>query len=348
MQTEVAAEIAVALERELFPPPAARSEAPTRVPGAHEAYLTGRFHWNRSGPIGHADRHRLLRSGARPRSRLRPRPFVARPRLPLVVGVLRRADAGDALRSARDAAERALAIDPDDGDAWVVIAEARRVLDHDPAGARAAYEKVLSMNPSSECALRYYAWFLGARSPGAEAIAVADRAFSLDPLCIVMQTCAADVHYLVRRLRGGAVPQPARAGDGAGVRAGDCARRRWPLVQLGRGEDAVAIFDAVPERSASLTSLAIKGCALVAAGNVDRARAIARRLERAGQDRVVSPYHLAALHNALGDHDAAFAQLERACAAGDGWLDAVGVDPRFACLRDDDRLHALRARLRLD
>ena len=48
----------------------------------------------------------------------------------------------------------------------------------------------------SECAHRYYAWFLGARSPGAEAIAVADRGFSLDPLCIVMQTCAADVHYL--------------------------------------------------------------------------------------------------------------------------------------------------------
>ena len=96
-----------------------------------------------------------------------------------------------------------------------------------------------------------------------------------------------------------------------------------------------------------MTSLALKACALVAAGSVDKARAIARRLERAGQDRVVSPYHLAALHNALGDHDAAFAQLERAYAAGDGWLDAVGVDPRFACLRDDDRLHALRARLRL-
>ena len=54
---------------------------------------------------------------------------------------------GDALRSARDAAGRALAIDPDDADAWVVIAEARRVLDHDPAGARAAYEKVLSTEP---------------------------------------------------------------------------------------------------------------------------------------------------------------------------------------------------------
>ena len=79
------------------------------------------------------------------------------------------------------------------------------------------------------------------------------------------------------------------------------------------------------------TALAVKGCALAAAGNVDKARAMARRLERLGKDRVVSPYHFAALHTALGDQDAAFAQLERACATGDGWLDAVGVDPRFAC-----------------
>ena len=48
------------------------------------------------------------------------------------------------------------------------------------------------------------------------------------------------------------------------------------------------------------------------------------------------------------DVDAAFASLERACTAGDPWLDAVTVDPRFACLRDDDRLRAIRARLRLD
>ena len=119
------------------------------------------------------------------------------------------------------------------------------------------------------------------------------------------------------------------------------------LVQLGRGEEAVAAFDAAPERALSTAALAVKGCALAAAGNADKARAIARRLERAGRERVVSPYYFAALHAALGDHDAAFAQLERACASGDPWLDAVGVDPRFAALHLDDRLHAIRARLRL-
>ena len=73
-----------------------------------------------------------------------------------------------------------------------MIGEARRVLDHDPAGARAAFEKVLALNPSSVAALRYYGWFLGVRRLDADAIAAADRAFSLDPLCIVMQMSAAD------------------------------------------------------------------------------------------------------------------------------------------------------------
>jgi hypothetical protein len=62
----------------------------------------------------------------------------------------------------------------------------------------------------------------------------------------------------------------------------------------------------------------------------------------------VSPYYFAALHAALGDADAAFVQLQRACASGDPWLDAVGVDPRFAALHGDERLHAICARLRLD
>jgi predicted Zn-dependent protease len=120
------------------------------------------------------------------------------------------------------------------------------------------------------------------------------------------------------------------------------------LIQLGRGDEAVATFDAVPERALSSTALAVKGCALAAAGNADKARGIVRRLERAGKERVVSPYYFAALHTALGDADAAFAQLQRACASGDPWLDAVGVDPRFAALHGDERLHAICARLRLD
>ena len=344
IQTDVAAEIAVALQHELFPPPPA--DTPTRVPGAFEAYLTGRFHWHRSGPVG-LETAIAYYDEALGHDPGFGRAHSSRARALLSLSEHYVVPIAGALREARAAAERALAIDADDPDAWVVIAEARRVLDHDPAGARAAYQKVLAMNASSECAHRYYAWFLVARTPGAEAIAVADRAFSLDPLCIVMQTCAADVHLICRDFEGAlARGRHALAMEPESERAKRSAA--LALVQLGRADEAVAIFDAVPERSVPLTSLAIKAAALVASGNVDRARALAKRLERAGPDRMVSPYHVAALHNALGDHDAAFASLERAFVEGDGWLEVVGVDPRFACLHGDHRLQALRARLRLD
>jgi TolB-like protein len=342
VQAEVAAEIAGVLVRELFPP--ACDPAPTRVPGAQEAYLTGRFHWNRSGSsglqaaIGFYDQALTHDPGFG-------RAHSSRARALLSLSEYYTVDVGEALRNARASAERALAIDPDDGDAWVVIGEVARVLDHDPLAARAAYQKVMALNSSSECALRYLAWFQAVRRDR-EAAATADRAFLLDPLCLVMQTCAADVRYITGDYEGalarsrhalGMDPQYERA-----LRASALA-----LIELGRAWDAVAVFDVLPERVLTCSSLSTKGCALVAAGQTDRARTIARKLERASKDGVVSGYHLAALHALLGDVDAAFAQLDRAFAIGDPWLDAVAADPRFVEIRDDSRFGALTARLHL-
>ncbi len=96
VQSEVAAEIAVALERELFPP--RRGGSADARPRRARGLPDGPVPLEPPGSGRPADRHRLLRSGARHRSRLRPRPFVAGPRLPVAVGVLRRWTAGDALR----------------------------------------------------------------------------------------------------------------------------------------------------------------------------------------------------------------------------------------------------------
>jgi TolB-like protein/Tfp pilus assembly protein PilF len=344
VQDDVAAEIAVTLQRELFPP--APATMPTRVPGAHDAYLTGRFHWNRPGPIGLRTAVTFYDQALAIDPEFS-RAHSSRARAYLSLAEHYVLDGREALRTALESANRALEIDPDDSDALVVVGEACRVLDYDPAGARAAFEKALRLNPSCVAAHRYYAWLLGVRRRDADALAATDRAFSLDPLCIVMQTSAADIRYLGRDFEGALArcrhalamePDSDRAMRGAAA----------ALVQLGRAAEAVAAFDVVPDRALSPAALAVKGCALAAAGNVDKARAIVRRLERAGKDRVVSPYHLAALHLALGDCAAAFTELERACTSGDPWLDAVGVDPRFSALLGDDRLQAIRTRLRLD
>ena len=343
VQTDVAGEIANALTRELFPKPTTASR--TRVPGAYEAYLTGRFHWHRSGAealrtaIVHYDRALAQDPGFSRAHSSRARAFVSLAEYYAI-------DPIEALQTARAAAERAVEIDADDCDGWVVLGEARRLLDTDPDGAHAAYRKALSLNPSSEAAHRYYAWFLGMRRPGAEALAAADRAFSLDPLCLVMQTSAADVRYLAGDFEGSLTrsrhvlamePDFDRA-----LRSGAAA-----LVQLGRPDEAVGLFEHVSEKAISSASLAVKGCALAASGHADRARAIQRRLKRGAPGTVLSPYHLAALHVALGEPDAAFEQLGCACRVHDTWVDALGVDPRFASLRGDPRFAALRARLQL-
>ena len=230
----------------------------------------------------------------------------------------------------------------------VVIGEARRVLDHDPAGARAAFEKALALNPSSDAAHRYYAWFLGVRERRRRR--AGGLRPGLQPRPVVHRD--ADVgrrHPLLRAgLRGRAGAQPSCAGDGAGLGSRDAlgrggadpARtRRRGGRDLRRGAGAGAVHGRrSPSRAAPWPRPATSTRPARSPGG---SSAPART---AWCRRITSPR----CTPRSARSDAAFAQLERACATGDPWLDAVGVDPRFAALHGDDRLHAIRARLRLD
>jgi hypothetical protein len=56
----------------------------------------------------------------------------------------------------------------------------------------------------------------------------------------------------------------------------------------------------------------------------------------AGQ-RYVSSYCTALVHIGLGDHDAAFASLDRACEERAGYLVYLNVDPAVDPIRNDPR-----------
>ena len=343
VQTEVASQMAHALTREIVPP--TESTAASQIPSAYEAYLTGRFHWHRPGFVGLRTAITYYDQAIAQDPRFG-RAHSSRARAFLSLSEYYVMDTLEALRTARASAERALEIDDTDCDAWVVMAETRRTLDWDAEGARAAFKQALLLNPSNEAAHRYYAWFVGVRKPDAEALAAADRAFNLDPLCIAMQTAAADVRYLAGDYEGSLSrsrhvlamePDFERAMRSAAA----------ALVQVGEGAQAVAVFDALPEKSLTPASAAVKGCALAAAGAIDRARALQRRLQKPTAGEIISPYHLAALNAALGDVDCAFERLEAARQTRDPWIDACMVDPRFVPLRQDARFSSLCARLQL-
>jgi TolB-like protein/tetratricopeptide (TPR) repeat protein len=345
VQTEVAAEIARALTHEILPP-ASPGEAETRSPVAYQAYLTGRFHWNKPGASGLLDSVRYYDEAlAIDPAFSQAHSARARSYLSMVEHYL--VSPREALQTAGAAAKRALALNPSDPDAHIVLAEVYRVLDWNWTGARGAYERALAINPNSEAGLRYYAWFLASRQAGAEAFAAADRGCEIDPLCLVMHTGAAAVRYMAHDYAGAI----ARCRRAIKMESGWSPARRLAaasLVQLGRHDEALDEFEALGDLQRDPVSLAWMGHALAAGGHTARAREVLGQLERTMESGFVSAFHVALLYAGLGDAEAAFAQLTRACDTRDTWLEAMNVEPRFAPLRGDSRFSALLARIGLD
>jgi tetratricopeptide (TPR) repeat protein len=249
-----------------------------------------------------------------------------------------------ALEAARADARRALELDAGDAEAHLVIGEVERTLDWNWAGAEAAYRAALAANPNNEAAHRYYAVFLAAHGRP-EAVALGERGCALDPLCLTIVSAIATIHYFrgdyreaSKRHRHVLDMEPRHAAARRGLAA--C------RAQLGQYNDAL---DLLSHESVRLdpVALAWKGQILASAGNKAGAQAIAGDLLNSQATRFVPPFHLALLYAGLGDGDAAFAHLGRACDRRDPSLDTIAIEPRFQPLHRDRRYQNLLERLKL-
>jgi tetratricopeptide (TPR) repeat protein len=101
--------------------------------------------------------------------------------------------------------------------------------------------------------------------------------------------------------------------------------------------------------------VAVTGYAHGRAGHEEQARALLGELTALAAATHVSPMWMALVHVGLGEADAAFAWLDRACAERDGSLvlvkaaiefDALRADPRFAALLDRMGLQAAETHTR--
>jgi TolB-like protein/tetratricopeptide (TPR) repeat protein len=345
VQTDVAAAIARSLMIELLPGAPPAPLAGTRNPDAYQAYLKGRFHWNKPGDGGlqaalvYFDEAVALDPN-----------FAAghsgRGRCYLSLAEYYRETPRVALQMARASAERALQIDPGDSEAHIIIGEVRRSLDWDSAGAEESYRRAFACNPSFDAAHRCYAMFLAARGQLGEAMTIVDRACELDPFCFSTATAAA----LVRFFAGQHVAVVARCRNISDMDPAYVPSRRLAaaaLEQMGRPEEGAVVLRELGEERMDPVSLACFGRILAASGDRTRALAIRERLRRQDRTRFVPAYSLALLDAGLGERDSTFAELEAACEQRDPWLDTVSVDPRFASIRQDPRFSAILNRLRL-
>ena len=133
----------------------------------------------------------------------------------------------------------------------------------------------------------------------------ADRACALDPLCFVVTSAAAHVHYLrgdyeaaIPRYRQVLTMEPRHVTARRGLAS--C------LVQLGQIDEALNMLTSHEKIRQDPVAKAWMGHALAVSGSTAAAKAIASELQSAQVRRIVPPFHLAVLFAGLGNLDAAF------------------------------------------
>jgi DNA-binding winged helix-turn-helix (wHTH) protein/tetratricopeptide (TPR) repeat protein len=241
----------------------------------------------------------------------------------------------------REAAARALAIDPALGVAHATIGCVHLFYDWNAEQARAEFERGMALSPDQANVHHWYSEYLRVTGQFDAAVAAMERARDLDPLSLMLSTSLALVLFYARRFDAAIahVQKTIEMDPHFGV-------AHWVLglAREQQGDHAAAIR--AFKRALSLSgSNALMLASLGHAYGRSRARPEARRvltdLRRLSARRYVSPYALALVETGLGRTEQAFGYLQKALAERCGWLAYLGVTPLLDPLRGDPRLEQM-------
>ena len=342
IQTDVALQIAGALEAELSPREKTHVlRKPTDDVEAYQLYLRGRYGLRQVTQAGLEDAKWYLEQA------------IARdPGYAMAYAMLAYvyAEAGggvtggelepaEAWERAREAATKALELDPDLAEAHSMLGLIKYSHDFDFKGAEREFKRALEINPRSADTLDIYGRMLAGLERYDEALEVQERAHELDPLEHRLDR----VSTLLRAGRYEEALAPARQ---VVEREPDLAHGHatlgWTHLLSGRSAEGVAALRRAVSLSPRNTMYQAQlGQALAMSGDTKGARKVLRKLERLAGRRYVSPYHLAYVYTGLGEHDRAMDCLERAYEERGGGMYGIKGSFLFRDLRSHPRFQAL-------
>jgi TolB-like protein/DNA-binding winged helix-turn-helix (wHTH) protein len=257
--------------------------------------------------------------------------------------VMETARPDDVMPQARAAAQHALQLNPDLGEAYTVLGEVKRIYEANWKAAEEDFKRGIELNPSDPFTEINYAYCLADLGRLREAVDHAQRALELDPVSFYANRTLASMLYFARRYDA-ALAQFQRTRDLHGNPGGI---ENW----VARIYEKKGVFDKAIR--ADLSSIGGP------AADLDFYRAaysrsgwrgywqarIERLLPRA--DQGCAAYDLSLGYMRLGDPDKAFHWLNRSidrhCVSA---LHAL-VDPQMDAIRSDPRFPALLRRMNL-
>jgi len=256
------------------------------------------------------------------------------------------ADRRAAELEARDAAQKAVALEPNLPDAHVALGRVFTWIDHNTTMAESEFELALKLNARSADALMQLSSVARARGQPEKRLALAQRALALDPLNTNVLAMNGQMNYeagkfeqaeaLLRKLQE-VSPRDQYVAQNLGA------------VMLMRGNPAAALaeFERGPiSNEAKLWGEALVYPALGRPSDGDEALA---KVEKSSMEGSIHPIYIAVIHAYRGDIDAAFDWLDRQFRVDSQELRDVLIadDPMLNKLKSDPRFKALRQKLGL-
>ncbi len=348
IQTDVALQIASALEAELLPQERARiRREPTSNLQAYQLYLQGRYSYSRYTGESIQKGIDFFRQAIA----ADPGFALAHTGLAMAYAEIAAGQGGGGVRpdvayhESQGAVTRALALDNELGEAHAVLGLLKFAHDFDWAGAEIEFKRALELSPGAADIYDHYGWLCGALERYDEALVLVSRAQELDPL-----THRADLATTL--LRAGRHQEALQEAKRVADAEPDYPRARstlgWAYLKLGMVEEGLSNLEhAVRADPSNTIYLAQLGQAYGMSGKPDQTRTILGRLEQLSAERYVSPYHMAYVYTGLGDADRALECLERAFAERAGSVYGIKGSFLFTALRSHPRFKALLARMNL-
>jgi TolB-like protein/DNA-binding winged helix-turn-helix (wHTH) protein/Flp pilus assembly protein TadD len=347
LQSEVARAIAQHIEITLTAQEQVRLGGARMVdPGAHEAYLKGRYYSNKRTAKELKKSLEYFQQAIEKDPSYAPA-YSGMADAYALLGYRGDLSSKEALSRAKAAALKAVELDETLAEAHASLAFIAETHEWDWSFAEREYKRALDLNPGYAAAHNWYAGYLMYLGRFDEGIAEAKRARELDPLSLAINNALGGRLLLAGRDKE-AVEQIQKTLEMDPNFAPAHNRLGWAHLRSGKYEQAVAEFQQARALSESDPDFLVDlGYAYAVAGKRDEAQKILGELKRKRKRGFVSSSAFAIVYGALGEKDAAFAWLEKAYEERDPQLTYLKVGPRFDPLRHDPRFKDVLRRIGL-
>ena len=341
VESEVAQAVAEKLQARLTGSEVhAMTVRPTQNVVAHQAYLKGRYFWNKTTAedlrkaIDYFSQSTAADPSYAPAYAGLADAYLM---LPFITG----GTPQDCYPKAKEAARKALQLDASLAEAHIAFAEAIQVYDFDYVQAATEFRRGLELNPNYASGRWRYSWLLGALGKFDEAFAEMNRAVELDPLSLVINTDLGYL-YIVAGRYDVAINQLHRTLEidpnfyYAHGNLGEA------LEFKGEREAALAEYNKMRGLNDDPFGLAEIAHVNAALGHKTEALRALNQLTEVAKQRYVEAYAFSLVYAALGEKDEALRWLEKSYEDRAGAdLAFIRYDPFLAPLRGEPRFETL-------